>query len=273
MQAESNPERNAGSLANTCSEELVAFPHKIAGCALVVKRKKFEGHLSDKDHHLQVLMGVFNATYGIIQGGFRPDVSSIPLAFCPWLQNTPTCYPRPLWFVKLEGFQEKKENEEEWFSDPVHSHFGGYKMCLRVDANGGGDGRGAYLSAFVTLTRGDNDDNLAWPFKGTIKVSLLDQLVDGQHFTVEFWSPTNLPEDSRRHVAVGDRASSGLESAWGYCRFVSHQNLNFCGPKEVRNLNDDAIYFRVELTAVFTHYRACLRSSSQHHATHIVVDM
>ena len=75
-------------------------------------------------------------------------------------------------------------------------------------------------------------------------MSLLNQFVDGQQFTVEFWSPTNLPEDSRRHVAVGDRASSGLERAWGYCRFVSHQDLNYCGPKKMC-LNGDTIYFRV----------------------------
>ena len=142
-------------LEKTCSEELVACPHKMAGCTSVVKRKDLEGHLLDKDHHLQVLMESYASSmqqlYGIIQRGLNPDVCSIPLAFCPWLLNTPTCYPRPPWVIKMEGFQEKKEKNEQWFSDPVYSHFGGYKMCLRVDSNGGGDGRGTYLSAFVTL--------------------------------------------------------------------------------------------------------------------------
>ena len=31
--------------------------------------------------------------------------------------------------------EEKKEKNEAWFSDPVYSHFGGYRMCLRVDAS------------------------------------------------------------------------------------------------------------------------------------------
>ena len=142
-------------LATTCPKELVACPYEMAICSSVLKRKDLQEHTSDKNFHLQALMQSHTSSmqqlYGIIQFGLRPDVSSIPLAFLPWLQNMFTCYPRPPWVVKIEGFQEKKEKEEKWFSDPVYSHFGGYKMCLRVDSNGGGDGRGTYLSAFVTL--------------------------------------------------------------------------------------------------------------------------
>ena len=32
----------------------------------------------------------------------------------------------------MEDFNEKKQKNEVWFSDPVYSHFGGYKMCLKV---------------------------------------------------------------------------------------------------------------------------------------------
>ena len=78
------------------------------------------------------------------------DVTSLPLSFRPWLQNTPTCYPRPPWVVKLEGFEEKKRIEEEWFSDPVYSHFGGYKMCLRIDSNGYGIGEGTHVSVSLS---------------------------------------------------------------------------------------------------------------------------
>ena len=107
-----------------------------------------------------------------------PDISLLPLSFRPWLQNTPTCYPHSPWVIKMEGFQKKKEKNEEWFTDPVYSHFGGYKMCLNVDANGYGEGKGTHESVFVYLMRGDNDNHLKWPFKGTIKVSLLNQLED-----------------------------------------------------------------------------------------------
>ena len=40
--------------------------------------------------------------------------------------------------MKMDKFRENKEIEAECFmiSDPLYSHFGRYKMCLRVDANG-----------------------------------------------------------------------------------------------------------------------------------------
>ena len=75
------------------------------------------------------------------------------------------------------------EKNEGLFSDPVYSHFGRYKMRLSVFANGNGSGEGTHMSVYVHLMQGDNDDILKWPFKGTIKVSLLNQLEDGQHHT------------------------------------------------------------------------------------------
>ena len=234
-------------LEKTCSEELVACPHKMAGCTSVVKRKDLEGHLLDKDHHLQVLMESYASSmqqlYGIIQRGLSPDVCSIPLAFCPWLLNTPTCYPRPPWVIKMEGFQEKKEKNEQWFGDPVYSHFGGYKMCLNVDANGDNYGKGTHVSVYVYLMRGDNDDNLKWPFKGIIRVSLLNQLEYWQHHTMELWSPDDdVSKDTSGRVAEGERADSG----WGHEQFISHKKLNCRSNKKCQYLKDDTIFFRVD---------------------------
>ena len=235
-------------LANTCSEELVECPHKMAGCASIVKRKDLEEHTSDKDHHLQALMKSYAATMQnlykrINQSGLVPDVSILPLVFRAWLQNTPTCYPHPPWVIKMEGFQEKKENEEDWFSDPVYSHFGGYKMCLKVHANGNKHGKGTHVSAHVCLMRGDHDDNLKWPFKGTIKVSLLNQLEDGQHCTRQLWSPdSNVSEATSNRVTGREKASA----FWGLPRFVSHQDLSCNGRNKLQYLKDNTLFFRVD---------------------------
>ena len=53
----------------------------------------------------------------------------------------------------------------------------------QVDANGCLGAEDTHVSIFIYLMQGDNDDNLKWPFKGTIKVSLLNQLEDGLHLT------------------------------------------------------------------------------------------
>ena len=50
--------------------------------------------------------------------------------------------------------------KEKLFSDIVYSHFGGYKMCLIVHANGEGHAKGTHVSVSICLMRGHNDDNL-----------------------------------------------------------------------------------------------------------------
>ena len=37
-------------------------------------------------------------------------------------------------------------------------------MYLEIDANGFNDGEGTYVSVYVSLMRGEFDDQLMWPF-------------------------------------------------------------------------------------------------------------
>ena len=239
----------------TCAEELVPCKYTSIGCDEVIKRKDLQTHLRDKkDYHLekamdavvQLRMGLseVSATVRMMATGrAKGDVNHLPAAFCPWTQNTPTSYPRPPWVIKMEGFQEKKEVKKGWYSDPVYSHFGGYKMCLNVGANGNRSGKGTHVSVFVNLMRGDNDDNLKWPFKGTIKVSLLNHLEDGQHHTGEVWSLSDdVPEDTKRHVTERKRAVKG----WGLTKFIPQKDLIYSDEKNCQYLKDDTMFFRVD---------------------------
>ena len=91
--------------------------------------------------------------------------------------------------------------------------------------------------------RGDNDDNLKWPFKGTIEVSLLNQLEDGQHYTRQPWShDSDVPERCRVRVTEGLRS----HCAQGLHKFISHQDLNYQADKNCRYLMDDTLFFRVD---------------------------
>ena len=75
---------------------------------------------------------------------------------------------------KLTGYASKKENNEMFFSDPFSVTPGGYKMCIRVDTNGAGDGAGTHVSVFTELLKGRYDDQLHWPFLGTVTYELLN---------------------------------------------------------------------------------------------------
>ena len=239
----------------TCAEELVPCKYATIGCAEEMKRKDLQTHVQDKkDYHLEKSMDmVVQLSMGLSEvsttvrmmatGTAKCGISHLPVPFCRWLQNMPTCCPRPPWVIKLEGFQRKKEKNEEWFSDPVYSHFGGYKMCLKVCANGHGYGKDTHVSVYIFLMRGDNDDNLKWPFKGTIKVSLLNQLEDGQHRKEIIWvSYRDVPEDTSRRVTNGDRAVNG----WGQHCFISQQDLHYKGDKNCQYLKDNTLFFRVD---------------------------
>ena len=241
----------ARHLSTECPEELVACTYAIAGCQEVVKRKDLQKHMQDKDQHIDTILSSYvsmshllrDVVYAMKYNEHKNmQASSLPLPFCKWLQNTPTCYPRPPWVIKMEGFQEKKESDEDRYTDPVYSHFGGYKMCLRVGANGYGDGKGTHVSVYICLMRGDNDDNLKWPFKGTIKVSLLNQLEDGQHHTREPWSPDDdIPELTSGRVTGKEKASR----SWGQRKFISHQDLQTVG-ENCQYLKDNTLFFRVD---------------------------
>ena len=75
--------------------------------------------------------------------------------------------------LTLKDFNEHRRNSKEWISEPFYSNPRGYKMCLSVDANGYGECKGTHVSVFVHLMRGEFDNILKWPFRGTIIIHLL----------------------------------------------------------------------------------------------------
>ena len=241
----------AQHLSTECPDELVACTYAIAGCQEVVKRKDLQKHMQDKDQHIDTILSSYVSMSHLVRDVVYAvkcnkhenlQASSLPPPFCNWLQTTPTSYPRPPHVIKMEGFQGMKDSDKSWFSDPVYSHFGGYRMCLMMDANGFRTGKGTHVSVYIYLMRGDNDDNLKWPFKGTIKVSLLNQLEDGQHYTKQIWAPkNNVPEDTSGRVTGKERAARG----WGSPEFISNQDLQTVG-KNCQYLKDNTLFFRVD---------------------------
>lgn len=115
-------------------------------------------------------------------------------------------------------------------------------MCLIVDANGFGVGEDTHVSVLICMLQGDNDDTLKWPFEDTITVSLLNQLADRNHHTVDIWSSCDdIPESCSGHVKDGKRSNS-----WGYAKFFSHKDLTYAVDGSTQFLKDDTLFFRVD---------------------------
>ena len=234
----------------TCQEEIVACTYAIVGCDAVMKRKDTKKHLADKkEQHFTLSMNMVD-TYAELfhcitlkwKGFYRPDTSS-NLPHRPWLLGVPTCFPLHPHVFRMERFERKKNKDVRWYSEGFYSHYGGYKFCLSVNANGIGDAKGTHLSAGICIMKGENDDNLRWPFTGRIIVSLLNQLQPMGHVTVELWPlDKNIPEAISGRVADG-RAGKGI----GQSRFVSHSLLGlrteeFC----CCYLKDDCLFFSID---------------------------
>lgn len=126
----------------------------------------------------------------------------------------------PPFHFTLDNFDHYKKHSLKWYSPPFYSHCFGYKMCIGVDAGGHSVGEGTHVSLLVYLLPGEYDANLKWPFRGTLKIWLLNERRDCNHFesSVEFNEDTPLVNSAQ--VTDSDRSTG-----WGNALFVPHSGL------------------------------------------------
>ena len=142
---------------------------------------------------------------------------------------------------RLTNYQKHKKDGEQFYSTPFYTSPTGYKMCIRVDANGCGDGKCTDVSVFAYLMKGDNDDFLTWPFPGSVTIELLNQLEDKNHRT--FTTPIPSDNVASKRVMEGERGSNG----WGWPQFIPHNELDHKPAKNCQYLKDDSLVFRVSV--------------------------
>ena len=139
----------------------------------------------------------------------------------------------------MDNFDKHKRDKDTWYSPHFYTHPNGYKMCLRVDANGNASGRGTHLSVFVCLMQGEFDDQLKWSFKGNITIQLVNQEEDIDHVTKTFYSRSA----GKRCERV--MSKKHIDNAWGIGRFLSHAELQ---PKYLKN---DCIKFYIKIIDLY----------------------
>ena len=136
---------------STCQRKKIKCDYSKIGCAHESCRDEMAKHISEStEHHLKLAM------------------QQLATRTCPTV-------------IKMDKFQIRKNTRASWYSHPFYSHPGGYKMCLNVDANGYRNGKGTHVSVFLCMMRGENDNNLVWPFQGEVTYTLLNQLEDKNH--------------------------------------------------------------------------------------------
>ena len=134
--------------------------------------------------------------------------------------------------VTMPTFGLKKLLNISWYSPSFYTHPRGYKMCLRVDANGSDDGMNSHVSVFVYMINGEYDDHLEWPFQGDITIQILNQ-VGGEEHSTRIFDVT--ADDDNFGSRVLDR-----ERVLGISQFIPHQRLT------PNYLKDNCLQLRVQ---------------------------
>ena len=138
--------------------------------------------------------------------------------------------------IKLAEF--KKYYLEAVHTTGFYTRDVGYKMFLRVYPNG--YTCNDHVEVGARLIKGDHDDHLTWPVKGTLTVQLLNQLSDSNHSEpVKFYF--NGSSIACQRVKYGTESSS---SVWSH-QFIPHNRLLYDAVKKCQYLTDDCVFFRV----------------------------
>ena len=217
-------------LDEECPLQEVECKFSYAGCPVKMKRREIQKHMDEsKDEHLENV-----GNYGKIMN-LQFQALSIAIT---------KIAPQPI-FVSppeftVDSFAKRKTANDEWYSPSFYSHIGGYKMCLNVDANGNDKGKDTHVSVWVYMMKGEFDSHLQWPFKGEMKVQLVNQREGGEHLEKIIIEKSDESAESFSRVTVGVKSTIG----WGSSSFISHADLY--KPEEGKEfLKNDTLKFRV----------------------------
>ena len=217
---------------------MVSCKYEIIGCETEALRKDLAEHEEDTQQHLQLAVDTVRQQQITIKEQ-ESTISDMQAQF-----RIMQAQSRKMSMTfKLTNFNKHKNADDTFYSPAFYTRPGGYKMCLRVDANGEGEGKGTHVSVFAYLMKGENDDYLTWPFTGKGTIELLNQLEDNNHRSITITFPAD-DEDNQR-VVTGDRASCG----WGSPSYISHSDLTQNAPKNCQYLKDNRLHFRISVNA------------------------
>lgn len=142
----------------------------------------------------------------------------------------------------MTNFNDHKHNSIGWFSPGFYSHKEGYKLCVKIEANGKKSGHGTHVSALVHVMKGEYDDSLSWPLTAEVELELLNRYADNNHRTVTLRFDESSVRESRERVYSGIITDSGTCAGSGVCedQLIKHGDLND------QYLKDDSIFIRIK---------------------------
>ena len=216
-----------------CPYEIIDCPYKMIGCAFKSMRSKIADHkATSTEYHLELSMAQI----------MKQKEQQIELT-----KTIVTLEQEKPHWVTMTKFTRFKIDKKEWYSEGFYTHIHGYKLCLRVDANGNDEGAGKYVSAYLCLTEGEYDADLTWPMNCECTLTLLNQLKDDDHHIGTFTLTINEMHERRSAMLVGENGRRR-----GYHRFIAHSLLDQRMLKQCQYLMDDTLRFKIQVKVIFS---------------------
>ena len=135
---------------------------------------------------------------------------------------------------------------DSWYSPPFYTGPHGYKLQLRVDADGTSTAKGTHVSVCVYLMKGKNDDCLGWPFKGSVTVKLLNWMEDKNHLEHTFSTTSADDPQSFSRVTSGVRAPGEMYQR----HFLAHNELELNKDSNIHYVMEDVLCFVISSVEV-----------------------
>ena len=227
----------------TCPLQVIKCEFSYAGCEVECQRQHMHNHEANMKIHFNKVSHTLHCKIEQQQSIIEQLQKQI-VALMSALTQVALDVKKPLApvFVPpsdivMTDFDEHKKAGDWWYSPPFYSHIAGYKMCLRVQANGQGFGEDTHVSVFVHLMQGEYDDKLKWPYRGDITIQLLNQSSDEGHreVTVPF-------DDTVGGAAAGRVVGRERAAGFGYSQFIAHTELKTENKVYLKN---DCLVFQI----------------------------
>ena len=216
----------------TCDYEPVSCKYAEIGCEERPLRKDLQKHEEDAQLHFPfVIEAVLTLKQKVTQQ--MKEIAA--------LKSTHSKGPS-LFTFKMVNFGQYKAKNKPFYSQPFYTFRKGYKMCMKVKANGKHYAKGTHVSVYACLMKGNNDDSLPWPFTGKMTFELLNQLEDKNHHKIKV--TVSADNESGNRLRYGERGRG-----WGYSKFISHTKLDHQPDKNCQYLRNDTLVFRVSAKA------------------------
>ena len=120
------------------------------------------------------------------------------------------------------------------YSPPFYTSPHGYRMCIRTYLNGDGIGKGTHISVFFVLMCSEHDNLLSWPFKQSVRFTLINQKNPAASITEAFAPDLHSPSFKK--------PERDMNIASGFPKFACQSVL-----QDENFTQDNVIYIKCEV--------------------------